>query len=253
MDPSAFDRLIAMLPPERRAAAAVSLVGMSDDPDGPIATLYSEIFERLERAQMEQRTDHETREKQLLNQLEKLRAATQETVRSEMSRRLQGKFWHRMLLSRMVAAAVCLALVAVVTPFVTRHVVHGDLAAQQQVYQSAQADAAAMLQQTLKDHQAEAAKLAEAQRGEIERINTLFATNIYRKSFREAIGCAISANSPQLKVTVGQEVVTMRIQDTLTRKEQGVRIIEIKHGLAPEEFDALRKTVDAAKTISITK
>jgi hypothetical protein len=126
-------------------------------------------------------------------------------------------------------------------------------ARQQQAVQSAQADAASMLQQTLKDHQAEAVKLAEAQRREIERINTVFATNIFRKSFREAIGSAISANSPQVKITVGQEVVTLRIQDSLTRKDNGVRIIEIKHGLTPDEVETLRKSVDAAKTISIAK
>ena len=126
-------------------------------------------------------------------------------------------------------------------------------ARQQQAVQSAQADAASMLQQTLKDHQAEAVKLAEAQRREIERINTVFATNIFRKSFREAIGSAISANSPQVKITVGQEVVTLRIQDSLTRKENGVRIIEIKHGLTPVEVETLRKTVDTAKTVSIAK
>ena len=110
MDPSAFDRLIAMLPPERRAAAAVSLVGMSDDPDGPIATLYSEIFEHLERVRWDQRADHETREKQLLEQLEKARMANQETIRTEVSRLDQGKFWHRMLVSRLASAAIWLVL-----------------------------------------------------------------------------------------------------------------------------------------------
>ena len=253
MKPTAFDRLIAMLPPDRRAAAAVSLVGMSDDPDGPIATIYSEFFDRIDRVESEQRANHATLDKLLLGQFEILRAANQETIRTEVGRLHQGKFWHRMLLSRMVAAAACLALVAVTTPIVARHVIHADLAAQQQVFQSAQADAASMLQQTLKDHQAEAVKLAEAQRREIERINTLFATNIFRKSFREAIGSAISANSPQVKTTIGPEVVTLRVQDTLTRKEQGVRIIEIKHGLTPEQFDTIRKTVDSAKTISIAK
>jgi hypothetical protein len=253
MDPSAFDRLIAMLPPERRAAAAVSLVGMSDDPDGPIATLYSEFLDRIDRVESEQRANHATLEKLLLGQFEILRTANQEAIRTEVGRLHQGKFWHRMILSRMASAAACLALVAVTTPIVTRHVVHGDLTAQQQVFQSAQADAASMLQQTLKDHQAEAVKLAEAQRREIERINTVFATNIFRKSFREAIGSAISANSPQVKITVGQEVVTLRIQDSLTRKDNGVRIIEIKHGLTPDEVETLRKSVDAAKTISIPK
>jgi hypothetical protein len=253
MKPTAFDRLIAMLPPDRRAAAAVSLVGMSDDPDGPIATIYSEFFDRIDRVESEQRANHATLEKQLLGQLEKLRAATQETICTEVARLDQGKIWHRMPFSRMVAAAVCLALVAVATPLVTRHVVHGDFAAQQEVFQSAQADAATRLQQTLKDHQAEAAKFAEAQCGEIERINTLFATNIFRKSFQEAIGSAISANSPQVKTTIGPEVVTLRVQDTLTRKDNGVRIIEIKHGLTPDEVETLRKSVDAAKTVSIAK
>ena len=253
MDPSAFDRLIAMLPPERRAAAAVSLVGMSDDPDGPSATLYSEFLDRIDRVESEQRANHATLEKLLLVQFEILRASNQETIRTEVGRLHQGKFWHRMLLSRMVAAAACLALVAVTTPIVARHVVHGDLAAQQQVFQSAQADAAAMLQQTLKEHQAEAVALSKAQGGEIERINSLLATNILRKSFREAIGSAISANSPLVKTTIGPEVVTLRVQDSLTRKEQGTRIIEIKHGLTPDEFENLRKSVDAAKTISIPK
>ena len=253
MDPSAFDRLIAMLPPDRRAAAAVSLVGMSDDPDGPIATIYSEFFDRIDRVESEQRANHATLEKLLLGQFEILRASNQETIRTEVGRLHQGKFWHRMLLSRMVAAAACLALVAVTTPIVARHVVHGDLAAQQQVFQSAQADAAAMLQQTLKEHQAEAVALSKAQGGEIERINSLLATNILRKSFREAIGSAISANSPLVKTTIGPEVVTLRVQDSLTRKEQGTRIIEIKHGLTPDEFENLRKSVDAAKTISIPK
>lgn len=253
MKPTAFDRLMALLPPERRAAAAVSLVGMSDDPDGPIATLYSEIFERLERAKREQRTDHEAREKLLLGQLENLRETNQETIRSEVGRLRQGKFWHRMRFSRLAAILAGLALVAVAMPIVTRHVILAGVAAQQQALQSAQAESAALLQQTLKDHQAEAVRLAEAQRCEIERINKLLAENISRKSFREAIGNAINANGSQLKITIGQEVVTLRIQDSLTRKENGVRIIEVKHLLTPEEFDSLRKTVDAAKTIYIPK
>jgi hypothetical protein len=253
MKPTAFDRLIAMLPPERRAAAAVSLVGMSDDPDGPIATIYSEFFDRIDRVESEQRANHATLEKLLLGQFEILRTANQEAIRTEVGRPHQGKIWHRMLFSRMVAAAACLALVAVATPIVTRHVVHADLAAQQQVFQSAQAEAVARLQQTLKEHQAEAAKFAEAQCGEIERINSLLAANISRKSFQEAIGHAISANSPQVKTTIGPEVVTLRVQDSLTRKEQGTRIIEIKHGLTPDEFENLRKSVDAANTISIPK
>ena len=126
-------------------------------------------------------------------------------------------------------------------------------ARQQQAVQSAQADAAAMLQQTLKDHQAEAAKLAEAQCGEIERINKFLAANISRKSFQEAVGDVVNANSPQVKTTIGPEVVTLRVQDSLTRKENGVRIIEVKHGLTPDQFDALRKTIDSAITISIAK
>jgi len=253
MDSSAFDRLIAMLPPERRAAAAVSLAGMSDDPDGPIATLYSEIFERLERVQWEQRADHETREKQLLEQLGKARMANQETIRTEVSRLDQGKFWHRMLVSRLASAAIWLVLVAVATPIVARHVIHADLTAQQQAFQSAQAEAATRLQQTLKDNQTEANTLAEAQRCEIERINNRLAANVCKKSFQEAVGHTITANNPHVKTVIGPEVITLRIQDNLTRKEQGVRIIEIKHGLTPIEFDALRKSVDAAKSISITK
>ncbi|MEI6606321.1 MAG: hypothetical protein WCP35_13505 [Verrucomicrobiota bacterium] len=253
MDPSAFDRLIAMLPPERRAAAAVSLVGMSDDPDGPIATLYSEILERLERIQWEQRADHETREKQLLDQLEKARMANQETIRTEVSRLHQGKFWHRMLVSRFVSAAIWLVLVAVATPIVARHVMHADLTAQQQAFQSAQAEAATRLQQTLKDNKTAEEALAEAQRCEIERINNRLAANICKKSFEETVGHVITANSPQVKTVIGPEVITLRIQDSLTRKEQGIRIIEIKHGLTPVEFEALRKSVEAAKSISITK
>ncbi len=253
MDPSAFDRLIAMLPPERRAAAAVSLVGMSDDPDGPIATLYSEILERLERARWDQRADHETRERLLLAQLEKTRMANQETIRTEVGRLHQGKFWHRILFSRLASAAIWLVLVAVATPIVARHVIHADLTAQQQAFQSAQAEAATRLQQTLKDNQTEANTLAEAQRCEIERINNRLAANICKKSFQETVGNVITANSPQVKTVIGPEVVTLRIQDNLTRKEQGVRIIEIKHGLTPVEFDTLRKSVEAAKSISITK
>lgn len=253
MDPSAFDRLIAMLPPERRAAAAVSLVGMSVDPDGPIATLYSEIFERLERVHREQRADHETREKLLIHQLEKARAANQETIRTEVGRLHQGKFWHRILVNRLASAAIWLALVAVATPIVARHVIHADLADQQQAFQSAQSEAATRLQQSLRDNQTDAKTLAEAQRCELERIDNLLTANVCNKSFQQIIGHAITANSPQLKITVGPEVVTLRIHDNLTRKEQGTRIIEIKHGLTPDEFDTLRKTVEAAKTIAIPK
>ncbi len=253
MDPSAFDRLIAMLPPERRAAAALSLAGMSDDPDGPIATLYSEIFEHLERVRWEQRADHETRGKLLIDLLEKARAANQETIRTEVGRLHQGKFWHRMLVSRLASAAIWLVLVAVATPIVTRHVMHADLTAQQQAFQSAQAEAATRLQQTLKDNKTEEEAFAEAQRDEFERINNRLAANILKKSFQEAVGHAITANSPQLKTTIGPEVITLRIQDNLTRKEQGFRIIEIKHGLTPVEFDALWKSVEAAKSISLAK
>jgi hypothetical protein len=249
MKPTAFDRLIAMLPPDRRAAAAVSLVGMSDDPDGPIATLYSEIFERLERAKREQRTDHEAREKLLLGQLEKLRETNQETIRSEVGRLHHGKFWHRMLFSRVAAIVAGLAVVAVAMPIVTRHVILAGLAAHQQALQATQADTIHAIQTA----QTEGTKLAEIQRCAIERINQLLAANVSRKSFQEAIGNAINTNSTQLKTTVGPEVVTLRIQDALTRKEQGVRIIEIKHGLTPDQFDTLRKTVDAANTISIPK
>ena len=252
MDPSAFDRLIAMLPPERRAAAAVSLVGMSDDPDGPIATLYSEIFERLERVLSEQRADHETREEQLLDQLEKARMANQETIRTEVGRLHQGKFWHRMLVSRLASAAIWLVLVVVATPIVARHVIHADLADQQQAFKSAQTEAATRLQQTLKDNKTEEEAFAEAQRCEIERINNRLAANICKKSFQEAVGHVITAN-PQVRTVIGPEVITLRIQDNLTRKEQGIRIIEIKHGLTPVEFDTLRKSVEAAKSISITK
>jgi len=122
-------------------------------------------------------------------------------------------------------------------------------ARQQQALKASQAGSLHAVQTA----QAEAVRLAEAQRCEIERINKLLAENISRKSFREAIGNAINANGSQLKITVGQEVVTLRIQDSLTRKENGIRVIEVKHGLTPEEFDALRKTVDAAKTIYIPK
>ena len=253
MDPSAFDRLIAMLPPERRAAAAVSLVGMSDDPDGPIATLYSEIFEHLERVRWEQRADHETRERLLLAQLEKARMANQETIRTEVSRLDQGKFWHRMLVSRLASAAIWLVLVVVATPIVARHVIHADLADQQQAFKSAQTEAATRLQQALKENQTEEEALAEARRCEIERINNRLAANICKKSFQEAVGHAITANNPQVKTVIGPEVITLRIQDNLTRKEQGFRIIEIKHGLTPVEFDALRKSVEAAKSISLAK
>lgn len=122
-------------------------------------------------------------------------------------------------------------------------------ARQQQALQSIQADSLSSIQAV----QSEAAVLAEAQRCEIERINKLLTENVCKKSFQETIGHAISANSPQLKIAVGQEAVTMRIQDNLTRKEQGVRIIELKHDLTPVEFDTLRKSVEAAKTVSIPK
>ena len=122
-------------------------------------------------------------------------------------------------------------------------------ARQQQALQATQADSLHAIQTA----QAEAVRLAEAQRCEIERINNLLTANVCKKSFQEAIGNAINANGSQLKITFGQEVVTLRIQDALTRKDNGVRIIELKHGLTPVEFETLRKSVEAAKTTYIPK
>ena len=101
--------------------------------------------------------------------------------------------------------------------------------------------------------QAEGTKLAEAQRCQLEGINRLLTANACKEAFQETLGHAITANNPQVKALIGPEVVTLRIQDNLTRKEQGIRIIEIKHGLTPVEFESLRKSVEAAKSISITK
>jgi hypothetical protein len=129
----------------------------------------------------------------------------------------------------------------------------GTTAARQQqallTTQATQADSLHAIQAA----QAEGAKLAEAQRCQLESLNRLLAANACRVAFQEAIGHALNANSPQVKTSIGPEVVTLRIQDTLTRKDQGVRIIEMRHGLTPDEFENLRKTVDAAKTISIAK
>lgn len=248
MNPTAFDRLVSLLPPERRAAAAVSLVGMSDDPNGPIATLYAEIFERLERAKREQRADQEGREKLFRCQLEKLRESNQTTIRAEVDRLHQGKFWPRMLFSRMATILAGLTLVAVAMPFAIRHV----LAAQQQGLQSAMAESAALLQQYLKDNQAESARLAEAQRREIDEIRNQLTAYAGRLSFGDAIRHVFNG-VPQIKSTIGPEVFTLRIQDNLTRKEQGMRVIEIKHGLTPVEFDNLKQTVEASKAISIPR
>ena len=122
-------------------------------------------------------------------------------------------------------------------------------ARQHQALQITQAD----IIQAIQSAQAEGAKLAGVQRCEIERIDKLLAANVCKKSFQETVGHVINSSSSQIKTVIGPEVITLRIQDNLTRKEQGIRIIEIKHGLTPDEFDSLRKSVDAAKTISITK
>lgn len=124
-----------------------------------------------------------------------------------------------------------------------------NAARQQQALQTTQADSLHAIQAA----QAEGAKLAEVQRCEIDKINNLLAANVGKKSFRETIGHIINANSSPIKTVIGPEVITLKIQDNLTRKEQSTRIIEIRHGLTPDEFDTLRKTVEAAKSIAIPK
>jgi hypothetical protein len=156
-------------------------------------------------------------------------------------------------LPRLLRHPLLAAAAIVIAGYVGLRELSTSAARQQQALQSAQAEAAARLQQTLKDHQAEAVARADAQRGELERIKTLLATNISRKSFQETIGYVINSNSPQVKTTIGPELVTLRILDNLTRKEQGARIIELKHGLTPAEIDILRKLLEATKTVSIAK
>ena len=125
-------------------------------------------------------------------------------------------------------------------------------ARQQQALLTTQATQADSLH-AIQAAQAEGTKLAEAQRCQLEGINRLLTANACKEAFQETLGHAITANNPQVKALIGPEVVTLRIQDNLTRKEQGIRIIEIKHGLTPVEFESLRKSVEAAKSISITK
>lgn len=115
MKQTAFDRIISKLPPENQAAGMDALLLLSQHPDGPIYTLYAEMFERLERVEKETTalvTLHAANTKSALNtEIAKHFAEQKQSAEKLQSALHGGKVWRKVA----VSTITCLVISAVIS------------------------------------------------------------------------------------------------------------------------------------------
>lgn len=125
MKPTALDRIILKLPPERQAAAAVAFRDLGNNPNGPLQTIYAEIFDYLDR-----------HEKDVIGVFMLHAAATKTALTGEIATHFaeqkqanqriiqsihSGKMWRRILLHRLAGALLWAGIIIVGTPVVIQH------------------------------------------------------------------------------------------------------------------------------------
>lgn len=125
MEPTALDRIIRKLPPERQAAAAVAFRDLGNNPNGPFQTIYAEIFDYLDRHEKDVMAVfmlHAAATKTTLTGEIAIHFAEQKLANQRIIQSIHGgKIWHRLLLHRLTGALLWAGIIVVGTPIVIQH------------------------------------------------------------------------------------------------------------------------------------